>query len=195
MINQRLLRLEEVRLLGNEGEQLGVVATRAALDMARKAELDLVLVAPNAKPPVCKITDYGKHKYDLSKAKKDHKKKVQEVKGVKLRPATDVHDIQVLVRKARKFLGEGNKVRVTCVFRYKELAHPNVGKDKLRGIATDLEDLGKVDRVPSMNGREMVMVVTPVAGKKKDAKNEDKQDGGKALQDHGDGKDPAPQGV
>ena len=195
MINQRLLRYEEIRLLGNEGEQLGVVTTRQALDQARKAELDLVLVAPNAKPPVCKITDYGKHKYDQSKLKKDQKKKVQEVKGGKLRPATDVHDIQVLVRKARKFLGEGNKVRVTCVFRYKELAHPGVGKDKLRGIATDLEDLGKVDRVPSMNGREMVMVVTPVAGKKKDAKDENKQDGGKAVQDNGDGKNPAPKGL
>ena len=195
MINQRLLRLEEVRLFGNDGEQLGVVPTRKALGMAREAELDLVLIAPNAKPPVCKITDYGKHKYDQSKAKKDQKKKVQEGKGVKLRPATDVHDIQVLVRKARKFLGEGNKVRVTCVFRYKELAHPEVGRAKLRSIADDLEDLGKVDRAPAMNGREMVMVVTPGAGKKKDAKAEDKQDGGQAVQDHGNGQDHPAQGL
>lgn len=181
MINQRLLRLEEVRLLGNDGEQLGVVKTRDALERAREAELDLVLVAPNAKPPVCKIVDYGKHKYDESKAKKDHKKKVQEVKGVKLRPGTDVHDIQVLIRKATKFLNDGNKVRVTCVFRYRELAHPKVGKVKLIKIAEDLAELGKMDRDPSMNGREMVMVLTPVTGKKKDAKAEDEKDGGETV--------------
>jgi translation initiation factor IF-3 len=122
--------------------------------------------------------DYGKHKYDQSKAKKDHKKKVQEVKGVKLRPGTDTHDIGVLVKKAKKFLEEGHKVRVTCVFRYRELAHPEVGREKLGRIAVDLESFGKVDREPSMNGREMVMVVSPVAGKKKDAKAEDKEDGG-----------------
>ena len=181
MINERLLRIEEVRLLGNDGEQLGVVRTREALQRARDAELDLVLVAPHAKPPVCKIVDYGKHKYTESKAKKDHKKKVQEVKGVKLRPGTDVHDIQVLVRKATKFLNDGNKVRVTCVFRYRELAHPKVGRVKLMKIAEDLAELGKMDRDPSMNGREMVMVLTPITGKKKDAKAEDKQDGGEKV--------------
>lgn len=181
MINERLLRLDQVRLLGQEGEQLGVVDSREALNKAKEAELDLVLVAPNADPPVCKIVDYGKHKYDQAKAKKDHKKKIQEVKGVKLRPGTDTHDIGVLVKKATKFLGEGHKVRVTCVFRYRELAHPEVGRDKLRGIAGQLEDLGKVDREPIMNGREMVMVVSPITGKKKDAKTEDKKDGGQAV--------------
>lgn len=181
MINERLLRMEKVRLIGAEGEQLGVVGSREALTLARENELDLVLVAPNADPPVCKIVDYGKHKYDQAKAKKDHKKKVQEVKGVKLRPGTDTHDIGVLVRKAKKFLEEGHKVRVTCVFRYRELAHPEVGRDKLQVIAEQLADLGKVDRDPSMNGRELVMVVNPTAGKKKDAKTEDKKDGGQAV--------------
>ena len=178
MINERLLRMDQVRLLGPEGAQLGVMSTRDALQKAREHELDLVLVAPNADPPVCKIVDYGKHKYDQSKAKKDHKKKVQEVKGVKLRPGTDTHDIGVLVKKAKKFLEEGHKVRVTCVFRYRELAHPEVGREKLGRIAVELESHGKVDREPSMNGREMVMVVSPVTGKKKDAKAEDKEDGG-----------------
>jgi len=181
MINERLLRLEEVRLLGEAGEQLGVLSAREALSKAQEAELDLVLVAPNAKPPVCKIVDYGKHKYDQSKAKKDHKKKTQEVKGVKLRPGTDKHDIQVLVKKATKFLGEGHKVRITCVFRFRELAHPEVGKDKLMKIAEDLAELGKMDRDPAMNGREMVMVMTPITGKKKDAKAEDKEDGGEEI--------------
>lgn len=181
MINERLLRLDKVRLLGNDGSQLGVVSSREALDLARKAELDLVLVAPNADPPVCKIADYGKHKYDQSKAKKDHKKKVQEVKGVKLRPGTDTHDIGVLVRKAKKFLEEGHKVRVTCVFRHRELAHPEVGREKLLKIAAELEGLGKIDREPSLSGREMVIVVNPVVGKKKDAKAENKEDGGQAV--------------
>jgi translation initiation factor IF-3 len=178
MINERLLRLEQVRLLGPEGEQLGVMSTREALQRAKEAELDLVLVAPNAEPPVCKIVDYGKHKYEQSKAKKDHKKKVQEVKGVKLRPGTDVHDIGVLVKKAKRFLEEGHKVRVTCVFRHRELAHPEVGREKLAKIAVELEAYGKIDRDPVLNGREMVIVVNPVIGKKRDAKAENKEDGG-----------------
>ncbi len=192
MINERLLRLDQVRLLGAAGEQLGVVSSRDALTAAQRAELDLVLVAPNADPPVCKIVDYGKHKYDQSKAKKDHKKKVQEVKGVKLRPGTDTHDIGVLVKKAKKFLEEGHKVRVTCVFRYRELAHPEVGREKLQKIAVELESLGKIDRDPVLNGREMVIVINPVVGKKKDAKTENQKDGGQAIQGDRDREDHAP---
>jgi translation initiation factor IF-3 len=195
MINERLLRLDQVRLMGQDGEQLGVVSSREALQLAQQADLDLVLVAPNAEPPVCKIVDYGKHKYDQSKAKKDHKKKVQEVKGVKLRPGTDTHDIGVLVKKAKKFLDEGHKVRVTCVFRFRELAHPEVGRDKLHKIAAELETFGKVDREPILNGREMVIVVNPVTGKKKDAKAENKKDGGQAIQSDRDREDHAPEGL
>jgi translation initiation factor IF-3 len=181
MINERLLRLDQVRLLGPTGDPLGVVSSRDALRAAQEADLDLVLVAPNADPPVCKIVDYGKHKYEQSKAKKDHKRKVQEVKGVKLRPGTDVHDLQVLVRKAKKFLEDGDKVRVTCVFRHRELAHPEVGREKLHKIAAELESLGKVDRDPILNGREMVIVVNPIPGKKKDVKAEDKKVGGQEV--------------
>ena len=181
MINERLLRLDQVRLLGPTSEQFGVMSSREALHKAQEMELDLVLVAPNADPPVCKVVDYGKHKYDQAKAKKDHKRKVQEVKGVKLRPGTDVHDIGVLVRKAKRFLEEGHKVRVTCVFRHRELAHPEVGREKLAKIAVQLEALGKVDRDPVLNGREMVIVVNPIPGKKKDAKAEDKEDGSQAV--------------
>jgi translation initiation factor IF-3 len=195
MINERLLRLDQVRLLGNEGEQLGVMSAREALTLSQKAELDLVLVAPNADPPVCKIADYGKHKYDQSKAKKDHKRKTQEVKSVKLRPGTDTHDIGVLVKKATKFLGEGHKVRVTCVFRPRELAHPEVGREKLRKIAEALEGVGKLDRDPMLAGREMAMVVSPVSGKKKDAKAEDKKDSGQEVQGDRDRKDHAEEGL
>lgn len=195
MINERLLRLDQVRLLGPAGEQLGVMSSRDALNTAQQAELDLVLVAPNADPPVCKVADYGKHKYDQAKAKKDHKRKTQEVKSVKLRPGTDTHDIGVLVKKAIKFLGEGDKVRVTCVFRPRELAHPEVGKEKLRKIAEALEGFGKLDREPMLAGREMAMVVSPVSGKKKDAKAENKKDGGQAVQGDRDGKDHAEEGI
>lgn len=178
MINERLLRLEQVRLIGPEGEQYGVLSSREALQKAKEAELDLVLVAASADPPVCKVVDYGKHKYDQAKAKKDHKKKTQEVKSVKLRPGTDTHDIGVLVKKAIKFLEEGHKVRVTCLFRPRELAHPEVGREKLSKIAALLDGHGKADRDPILNGRELVIVVNPVGGKKKDVKAEDKKDSG-----------------
>lgn len=181
MINERLLRINEVRLLGPDGHQFGVLTTSEALDKAKQMDLDLVLVAPHAEPPVCKIVDYGKHKYEQSKAKKDHKKKVQEVKGVKLRPGTDKHDIEVLVKKAIKFLGEGDKVRVTCAFRYRELAHPEIGRDKIAAIVKQLEDYGKADKEPVLSGREMVVVINPVSGKRKNVKTQDKEDGGQAV--------------
>ena len=181
MINERLLRLNDVRLLGPDGHQYGVLSSRVALEKAKEHDLDLVLVAPNADPPVCKIVDYGKHKYEQAKAKKDHRKKVQEVKGVKLRPGTDVHDINVLVKKAIRFLGEGDKVRVTCAFRFRELAHPEIGRDKLLAISKTLEGFGKADKDPVLTGREMVMVFNPVSGKKKNAKTQDQEDGSQAV--------------
>lgn len=181
MINERLLRLNDVRLLGPDGSQFGVLSSRDALDKARELELDLVLVAPNAEPPVCKIVDYGKHKYEQAKAKKDHKKKPQEVKGVKLRPGTDKHDINVLIKKAIKFLEEGDKVRVTCTFRFRELAHPEIGREKLLAICKTLEGHGKADKDPVLSGREMVMVFNPVTGKKKNVKTEDKENGSQEV--------------
>ncbi len=181
MINERLLRLNDVRLLGPDGHQFGVVTSSEALTKAKEHDLDLVLVAPNADPPVCKIVDYGKHKYEQAKAKKDHKKRVQEVKGVKLRPGTDTHDINVLVKKAIRFLGEGDKVRVTCAFRFRELAHPEIGRDKIIAICKSLEDYGKADKDPVLSGREMVVVINPVSGKKKNVKTQDKEDGSQAV--------------
>lgn len=176
-----------MRVVGDDGKQLGVLAVREAIVLAQDKELDLVMIAPQAEPPVCRIVDFGKYKYDQEKLKKDQKRKQQEVKGVKLRPNTAEHDLMILVRQALKFLGEGHKVRVVCTFRQRELAHPEVGQGKLQYIADQLGDAAKVESTPRQNGRELVMVLSPkVQGKEKkkeqgDAQAENKQDGGETV--------------
>ena len=130
-INERLFRLKEVRVIGSDGAQLGVLDTRDAVNRAQGEGLDLVLVAPNADPPVCRIVDYGKYKYELAKRTKDNKPKKQEVKGIKISPVIADHDLMVAVRSTIKFLEEGHKVRVVCRFRKKQLTHPEVGKARL----------------------------------------------------------------
>lgn len=181
-INERLLRFDTVRAVGPEGDQLGVMPAREALNQAKDAGLDLVLVAERADPPVVKIVDYGKHKYEQSKLKKDKKPKGQDVKGVKLSPNIGEHDVQVIVRKARSFLTDGDKVRVVCRFRQRELAHPEVGKRKIMAVVEAVADLGKPDKDPSLTGREMVVVINPIpAGKNKDAKTEDPQNGSQEV--------------
>lgn len=181
-INERLLRFEQVRVIGPDGGQLGVMTCREALNQSRDAGLDLVLVAERADPAVVKIVDYGKHKYEQSKLKKDKKPKGQDVKGVKLSPNIGEHDVQVIVRKARTFLTAGDKVRVVCRFRQRELAHPEVGKRKIDSVIEAVADLGKPDKEPMLSGREMVVVINPIpAGKNKDVKAEDPQDGGKEV--------------
>lgn len=171
------MRFKEVRVVSDEG-QLGVMDVRDALSKAQDVGLDLVLVAENADPPVCRIVDFGKYKYEQSKLKRDQKKKVQEVKGIKISPNIAEHDIQVAFRKAEKFLGEGNKVRLVCRFKKRELDYPDRGKQKLMRLAEDLAEFGKAEREPVLNGREMVMVMSPKAGggKSKNAKAEDKED-------------------
>jgi|GEM_PF-934265 len=167
--------------------------SRQALTLAKEEGLDLVLVSPNAQPPVCRIIDYGKHKYLEGKQGKDKKSKQQEVKGIKISPRIAEHDLHTNVVKAIKFLEEGNKVKVTCMFKAREITHPELGKKKLDLFAEACIDLGTVERTPVLDGRLMVMVLTPKpnAGKKKDAKDQNKQDGGQAVQDHGNGKDHA----
>ncbi len=172
-INERLLRFEQVRVIGAEGGQLGVMTCREALNHAKDAGLDLVLVAEKADPVVVKIVDYGKHKYEQSKLKKEKKPKGQDVKGVKLSPNIGEHDIQVIVRKAKSFLSDGDKVRVVCRFRKQELAHPEVGKRKIEMVLEAVAELGKPDKEPALSGREMVTVINPIApGKHKDGKAE-----------------------
>lgn len=166
MINERLLKYDQLRVVTADGESLGVLNPREAIEKAKEAELDLVLIAAHADPPVAKIIDHGKYKYEQAKLKKENRRKVQEVKGVKLRPGTQEHDLQVLVRNAQKFLSEGDKVRIVCQFRRRELDHPAIGKEKLKWVAEQLEEHGKLDREPVLNGREMVMVVSPKSGAK-----------------------------
>jgi translation initiation factor IF-3 len=201
MINQRCLRFPDVRLIGPEGEQIGIVQTRKALGMAEEVGLDLVLVAPNAQPPVCRIIDYGRYKYEMEKREKEnrHKRKTQDVKGIKLRPGTAGHDLQVLLRNSRKFLEEGDKVRFLVQFRAREIAHPELGVQKLNWFLEQLGDTVQVDKTPGLEGRQMTMVVSPnkkAPKANKDGKQaEDKQDGGKAVQDIGNRQDPAPQSI
>jgi translation initiation factor IF-3 len=151
-------------------------------------------MSSTANPPVCKIVDYGKHKYLESKTGRDKKPKQQEVKGIKISPRIAEHDMDFLSRNAMRFLEEGHKVKVTCVFKAREITHPELGRKKLDLFAERVIDYGTVERTPTLDGRMMVMILTPKKdiAKKKDAKDQDKQDGGKEIQGDGVGKDHAP---
>jgi translation initiation factor IF-3 len=142
---------------------VGVVSRNEGLDMAVDAGLDLVEIAPNADPPVCKILDFGKYKYEEQKKKNEAKKKqkVIEVKEVKFRPSIDDHDYDVKMRSMTKFIGEGDKVKVTMRFRGRELAHQELGMDVLMRVKGDLDAIAKVEQFPRMEGRQMTMVVSP----------------------------------
>jgi len=161
MINEQI-REKEVRLIGADGEQLGVMATRAALDLAKEAELDLVKIAPNAKPPVCKIIDYGKYRYELARKEKEAKKKQKtiDIKEVRLSPNIDTNDLNTKVNQARKFLSKGDKVKVTLRFRGRELAHVSQSKVILDDFAKQLEDIATVDKPAKFEGRSMIMFLT-----------------------------------
>jgi len=157
----------EVRLLGEDGEQLGVVSSRQALHLAEEAGLDLVEIAPLAQPPVCRIMDYGKFKYQ--EAKKAHEAKLKQkqvqVKEIKLRPGTDENDYQIKLRNMIRFLAEEDKVKVTLRFRGREMAHQEFGMRQLERIKADLEPYGVVEQMPKMEGRQMIMIIAPVKKK------------------------------
>ena len=161
-INERI-RCPEIRLIGAEGENVGVVTPAQALQMAEEAGLDLVEISPNATPPVCKIMDFGKFKYEQQKkeAEARKKQKIIEIKEVKFRPGTDKHDYDVKMRSVLKFLGNGDKVKVTLRFRGREMAHQDLGRQLLEQIATDITEFGKIENMPKMEGRQMVMVLAP----------------------------------
>ena len=158
-----MIQAPEVRLIGAEGEQIGVVSREDALDRSANIGLDLVIVADNANPPVCKIMDYGKFKYEEQKKKNEARKKQKtiDVKEIKLRPNIDSHDYDVKMRSMLKFLNEGDKVKVTMRFRGREMAHQNLGLDVLNRVRDDLEKTSKVEQFPKMEGRQMVMVLSP----------------------------------
>ncbi|MSY06436.1 MAG: translation initiation factor IF-3 [Actinobacteria bacterium] len=162
-INDRI-RAREVRLIGAEGEQLGTVALPDALRIAREAELDLVEVAPNNVPPVCKIMDFGRWQYEQEQRRKESRKKATNVviKEMKFRPKIDIHDYTTKMRHVQKFLGDGNKVKLTIMFRGREMAHPELGRKILDQIATDVVDYAIVESAPRQDGRNMTMVLHPV---------------------------------
>ena len=151
-----------MRVVGSNGEMIGVLPTREAIQMAYDAGLDLVEIAAAADPPVCKILDLGKYKYEIQKKKNEARKKqkVIEVKEIKMRPGIDEHDYQVKMRSMRRFLEEGDKVKVTIRFRGRELVHQDLGLKVLDRVREELDGLGKVEQVPRIEGRQMVMVIT-----------------------------------
>ena len=152
-----------IRLVDANGEMVGVVTLLEGLEMAVEAGLDLVEVSPNADPPVCKILDLGKFKYEAQKRKAEARKKqkVIEVKEIKLRPSIDDHDYDVKMRSMRKFIEEGDKVKVTLRFRGREMAHQELGMKVLDKVREQMDDLAKVEQFPTMEGRQMVMVIAP----------------------------------
>lgn len=158
------IRAPEIRLIGAEGENVGVVHPAKAMDMAAEVGLDLVEISPNATPPVCKIMDFGKYKYETQKREAEARKKQKtiEVKEVKFRPNTDTHDYDVKMRNVFKFLEGGDKVKVTLRFRGREMAHQNLGRELLERVAGDVDGLGKVENMPKLEGRQMVMMIGPV---------------------------------
>ena len=161
MINEQV-RDREVRVISSNGEQLGIMSSKEAMKLAREAELDLVKIAPNAKPPVCKIIDYGKYRYELARKEKEAKKKQKtiDVKEVRLSPNIDKNDLNTKVNQARKFLSKGDKVKVTLRFRGRELAHVNSSKVILEEFAEQLSDAAVVDKQPKFEGRSMIMFLT-----------------------------------
>ena len=160
LVNEKI-RAREVRLIGEHGEQVGIMSAKEAQMMAREADLDLVMVSPNAKPPVCKIIDYGKYRYELARKEKEAKKKqkIVEVKEIRLSPNIEGNDLNTKMNNARKFLTKGNKVKITLRFRGREMAHISQSKHILDDIAKSLEDVATVEKPSKQEGRSISMVL------------------------------------
>ena len=158
-----MITVPKVLVIGADGEKLGVVDTDSAIAMAEEAGLDLVEVSPNTSPPVCKILDYCKLKYQEQKKASEARKrqKTVDVKEIKMRPNIDTHDYDVKMRSVNKFLGEGDKVKVTMRFRGREMAHQNLGMELLHKVRDDTNEIAKVEAMPKLEGRQMIMVLAP----------------------------------
>ena len=165
-INEEI-RAREVRVITADGEQLGIMSGRAAQQLAVERHLDLVEIAPTAKPPVCKIMDYGKFRYEQQKREKEARKKQKtfDIKEVKLRPGIEDHDFNVKYKNAVRFLEDGDKVKVTIMFRGRELSHPELGEVLLNKMAEQLKEVAVVERVPKLEGKNMIMIVAPKPAK------------------------------
>lgn len=168
-VNEQI-RVKEVRLVSEEGEQLGIVPIREALELSQGKELDLVEVAPSAKPPVCRLMDYGKFKFEQSKREKEARKKqkIISVKEVKMRPNIDEHDFQVKAKNARKFLNAGDKVKFTIMFRGRQITHPELGERLSLKLAEQLSDISTVEKQPKIEGRNMITIFVPRTDDKKE---------------------------
>jgi translation initiation factor IF-3 len=162
MINEEI-RVKEVRLIGATGEQLGIVGIREALQIANDASLDLVNVAPTAKPPVCRVMDYGKFRYELQKKEKEARKnqKIVDTKEIRFSATIDEHDFQTKLRNAIKFLNDGDKVKASVRFRGREIAHAEIGKKVLDRFAVETAEVSSIERAPKLEGRSMIMILTP----------------------------------
>ena len=166
MINEEI-RDREVRLISADGEQLGVMPTRQAMEMAEQAGLDLVKISPNAVPPVCKLMDYGKFRFEQTKREKEARKnqRVVEIKEVRMSPSIDVNDFNVKLRNVQKFLSEGNRCKVTVRFRGREMAHTNIGQELLLKFAQECGETAVMDKPPKLEGRHMSIFLSPKTNK------------------------------
>lgn len=165
-INEEI-RAREVRVIGSDGEQLGIMSGREAQQLAYEKHLDMVEIAPTAKPPVCRIMDYGKYRYEQQKREKESRKKQKtfDIKEVKLRPGIEEHDFNVKFKNAVRFLEDGDKVKVTIMFRGRELSHPELGEVLLNKMAAQLKEMAVVERQPKLEGKNMIMIVAPKPSK------------------------------
>jgi len=154
----------EVQVIASDGKNLGILNTNEAIAMAKEEGLDLIEIAPNAKPPVCKIIDMGKYKYDAQKKANKAKKKQKkiELKEIKLRPVTETHDYQFKIKNAQKFISKGDKVKFTIRFKGRELQHSHLGNELMNKIKEDMQDIGKVELHPKFDGKQMIMVIQPL---------------------------------
>ncbi|RLA86272.1 MAG: translation initiation factor IF-3 [Deltaproteobacteria bacterium] len=162
------IRAKDVRVIDPDGKQIGIMPLREALRKAEEYGLDLVEVAPNADPPVCRIMDYGKFKYIQSKKAQEAKRKqhaATQIKEIKLRPSTDEHDLQIKLRKIKEFLGDGHKTKVRIIFRGRELAHKEVGEGLMQRILQEVSGIGKPDYQPKFEGRQIVVMLSPLSSK------------------------------
>ena len=160
--NERIKALD-VQVIGSEGNNLGVMQLKQAIQLAKDEGLDLIEISPNANPPVCKIMDMGKYKYDLQKKANQAKKKqkVVSLKEIKLRPGTEIHDYNFKIKNAKKFITKGDKVKFTVKFKGREMQHIQLGKDLMERIITDTKDIGQVEVRPKFEGRQMIMIIQP----------------------------------
>ena len=160
--NERIKALD-VQVIGSDGKNLGVIQLKQAIQLAKDEGLDLIEISPNANPPVCKIMDMGKYKYDLQKKANQAKKKqkIVSLKEIKLRPGTEIHDYNFKIKNAKKFITKGDKVKFTVKFKGREMQHVELGKDLMKRIIEDTKDIGKVETHPKFEGRQMIMIIQP----------------------------------